>query len=150
MAVILCPSCGNPVNVPERKTGLWWGIGCLVAALGLPVVLAVVGLLAAIAVPSFVKAREASQMNACIHNLRAIEMAKQQLAVENGLSAGHAATETQLSPYLAGGFGRMTCPDGGTYTIGSIGEEAACSTHGSVSHPRENSGRPPSTFDSRK
>ena len=36
MPVVKCPNCGTPINVVEKKTGLWWGIGCLVAALGLP------------------------------------------------------------------------------------------------------------------
>jgi len=34
------------------------------------IVVAIIGLLAAIAIPNFVKARATSQMNACINNLR--------------------------------------------------------------------------------
>jgi hypothetical protein len=150
MSVILCPSCGQPVNVPEKKTGLWWGIGCLVAALGLPVILAVVGLLAAIAIPSFVRARETSQMNACIANLRAMETAKQELAVANGLPPGQDIPEEQLTPYLTGGFSEMKCPGGGTYTVRAIGQEAECSIHGSMSNPRGHQRQEPRTLDSRR
>ena len=46
------------------------------------VVVAVIGLLAAIAIPNFVQASKASQTNACINNLRQIDMAKQQWAID--------------------------------------------------------------------
>ncbi|MDA3799181.1 MAG: tetratricopeptide repeat protein [Kiritimatiellae bacterium] len=49
---------------------MWWGIGCLVAALTLPVIVAVIGLLAAIAIPAFVKARDTAQENTYINNTR--------------------------------------------------------------------------------
>ena len=42
------------------------------------IVVAIIGLLAAIAIPNFIKAREASQKNACIANLKQIEGAKAQ------------------------------------------------------------------------
>jgi type II secretory pathway pseudopilin PulG len=46
------------------------------------IVVAIIGLLAAIAIPNFVKARTTSQQNACINNLRLIDAAKQQWALE--------------------------------------------------------------------
>ena len=51
------------------------------------IVVAIIGLLAAIAIPNFVKARSTSQMNACINNLRQIDGAKQQWALEKGKTA---------------------------------------------------------------
>ncbi|MBU0713913.1 MAG: prepilin-type N-terminal cleavage/methylation domain-containing protein [Verrucomicrobia bacterium] len=50
------------------------------------IVVAIIGLLAAIAIPSFMRARLTSQQNACINNLRQIEAAKDQYALENGLT----------------------------------------------------------------
>lgn len=50
------------------------------------IVVAIIGLLAAIAIPSFMRARLTSQMNACINNLRQIEAAKDQYAMEIGLT----------------------------------------------------------------
>ncbi|MCG2658750.1 MAG: prepilin-type N-terminal cleavage/methylation domain-containing protein, partial [Kiritimatiellae bacterium] len=50
------------------------------------IVVAIIGLLAAIAIPSFMRARTTSQQNACINNLRQIEAAKDQYALENGLT----------------------------------------------------------------
>lgn len=50
------------------------------------IVVAIIGLLAAIAIPSFMRARLTAQQNACINNLRQIEAAKDQFALENGLT----------------------------------------------------------------
>ena len=52
------------------------------------IVVAIIGLLAAIAIPSFMKARVTSQKNACINNLRQIESAKDQYAIERGGTNG--------------------------------------------------------------
>ena len=46
------------------------------------IVVAIIGLLAAIAIPNFIKAREASQKNACIANLKQIDGAKNTWALE--------------------------------------------------------------------
>ena len=51
------------------------------------IVVAIIGLLAAIGIPNFVKARETAQTNACINNLRVIDEAKQQWALETGQTA---------------------------------------------------------------
>lgn len=50
------------------------------------IVVAIIGLLAAIAIPSFMRARTTSQQNGCINNLRQIEAAKDQYALEKGLT----------------------------------------------------------------
>ena len=52
------------------------------------IVVAIIGLLAAIAIPSFVKARNTSQQNACINNLRQIDGAKEQWAMAAKKSDG--------------------------------------------------------------
>ena len=51
------------------------------------IVVAIIGLLAAIAIPNFIRARTTSQQNACINNLRQIDGAKQQWALENSAVA---------------------------------------------------------------
>ena len=133
MSVIKCPSCGQPVNVPEKKTGLWWGIGCLIAALGLPVIVAVVGLLAAIAIPSFMKARETSQRIACTSNMHVIEQAKEQVAAAHSSRPGEVLPEQQVSESMPRGISGVVCPKGGTYTINPVGQDPSCSVHGSMS-----------------
>ena len=73
----------------------------------------------------------ASQRNACINNLRQIDAAKQQWALENGKANGTAVTEADIKPYLGRGGGEMPkCPAGGKYTIGKVGEPPTCSIAG--------------------
>ena len=133
MAVVKCPSCGDTINVPEKKAGLWWGIGCLVAALAIPVIVAVIGLLAAIAIPSFVNARDTSQLHACINNMRMLDAAKEQAALQDNYKADGAVSEVELSQFLKNGFAGLQCPKGGHYTINPVGLDPECSVHGRLS-----------------
>jgi prepilin-type N-terminal cleavage/methylation domain-containing protein len=94
------------------------------------IVVAIIGLLAAIAIPNFVRAREQSQKNACINNLRQIDGAKQQWALENNKTTSASPTSANLKSYLGRGSGGgtfPTCPTGGTaYTIGAISTAPTC------------------------
>jgi hypothetical protein len=90
---------------------------------------AVPALLAAVAVPNFVKARSTSQENACINNLRQLDAAKNEWALEKGKKDGDVPTQEDLLPYLRRW---PVCPQGGTYTIGAIGENPTCSIPGHV------------------
>jgi hypothetical protein len=91
-------------------------------------VVPLVGLTAAIAVPSFVKARKTSIRNSCINNLRQIDSAKEQWAMEQAKRDGDAVDEAAAAMYIKNGM--PTCPDGGVYTIGTIGENPTCTVHG--------------------
>src|ERR1700749_3729282 len=65
------------------------------------IVVAIIGLLAAIAIPNFVKARATSQANACINNLRQIDAAANEWALEKGQTTGATITmNTDLTPYI--------------------------------------------------
>jgi hypothetical protein len=87
------------------------------------------GILAAIAIPNFVKARETAQKNACINNLREIEAAKQQWALEHNKKTTDTPTWDDLKPYLRGPV-PLHCPAGGTYTINEVGKRPTCSIPG--------------------
>jgi prepilin-type N-terminal cleavage/methylation domain-containing protein len=90
------------------------------------IVVAIIGLLAAIAIPNFVKARQNSQKNACINNLRQIDGAKAQWALENKKTDGDTATSGDLSPYLKGNL-MPTCPAGGAdYVINQNSTPPTC------------------------
>ena len=101
------------------------------------IVVAIIGLLAAIAIPNFVQARTTSQKNACINNLRQVESAKEQWALENGKDSSDTPTEANLSAYIKGGTGgsldnKVFCPLDSTkvfatsYTVSAIGTDALC------------------------
>ena len=63
------------------------------------IVVAIIGLLAAIAIPNFVRARAASQQNGCINNLRQIDGAKQQILLEQGDNANRQTGADDLNPH---------------------------------------------------
>src|ERR1700760_3988874 len=67
------------------------------------IVVAIIGLLAAIAIPNFVHARTTAQQNACINNLRQIDGAKQQYALENKMAPTGTPTAAQIQPYMGRG-----------------------------------------------
>ena len=101
------------------------------------IVVAIIGLLAAIAIPNFVRARSTSQQNACINNLRLIDAAKQQWALERGATSSATPTldansTTGLQPYLGrGSAGEIPyCPldsgKTGAYNIGAISNKPSC------------------------
>src|SRR5690606_7739250 len=94
------------------------------------IVVAIIGLLAAIAIPNFVKARHTAQKNACINNLRQIDGAVEQYLLEEG---------TQTIPAITALFGadsyiKVTpvCPAGGAYTL--TGAVPTCPNAGALEH----------------
>jgi prepilin-type N-terminal cleavage/methylation domain-containing protein len=74
------------------------------------IVVAIIGLLAAVAVPRFVRARDTSQANACISNLRQIFGASQQWALEYRKAPNDPVTFDDIRPYLRN---EIVCPAGG-------------------------------------
>jgi len=99
------------------------------------IVVAIIGLLAAIAIPNFVKARTTSQMNACINNLRQIDGAKQQWALETKQVSTATPSEAAVGAYLgrAASTAGVVCPSGGaaaafatSYTINNVATAPAC------------------------
>jgi len=99
------------------------------------IVVAIIGLLAAIAIPNFIRARTTAQLNACINNLRQIDGAIQQWALENKKDASASPVFTDISSYLKNS---VICPSGGTafsdsYTLASVADKPVCkkvpSTH---------------------
>jgi len=102
------------------------------------IVVAIIGLLAAIAIPNFVKARATSQANGCINNLRQIDAAASQFALEKGKKTGDAISfPNDLTPYIKLNSGNAipVCPAGGTYDDSTVGTNATCSLGSTVAPP---------------
>lgn len=97
------------------------------------IVVAIIGLLAAIAIPSFVKARNTSRQNSCINNLRQIDSGKEQYAMAANLNDGDTATSSCVNSYIKGNT-TPTCPASGTYTYNIIGTNPTCSITTPTSH----------------
>lgn len=75
------------------------------------IVVALIGVLAAIAVPNYVNARERARMVTCIQNLRAIDNSIQQWALEAKKQAGAPVSAGDIRGYLRD---LPVCPSGGS------------------------------------
>lgn len=91
------------------------------------IVIAIIGVLMAIAIPNFIKVRTTTQKNACMNNLRQIDAAKDQWALENA----KALTDTPVDSDLIGSdkFLKLmpTCPANGRYTYNDMSTHSTCS-----------------------
>ena len=95
------------------------------------IVVAIIGLLAAIAIPNFVKARTISQRNACIANMKQISGAKATWALEFKKNNGDTPGDGDLfgtDKYIAK---KPACPAGGTYLVNAVDTNPACDKTGS-------------------
>lgn len=128
------------VKISKSKGAL---IGQTMAIVGLVLgglqilLIPIIALLSAIAIPNFVRARETAQASACVANLETIDTAKNMYALENGLRTGDSipladnngvndgdSIPDVLEPYVEG---ELICPAGGTYTVDAVGISPTCS-----------------------
>jgi prepilin-type N-terminal cleavage/methylation domain-containing protein len=91
------------------------------------IVVAIIGVVSAIAVPNYVKARTSSQVKACIANLKQINGVKSQWAIENKKGDNDTPLTSDLTAYLQGGM--PVCPANGTYTIRRVASSPRCSMY---------------------
>lgn len=94
------------------------------------IVVLIIGILMAIAVPNFIRARQTSQSRTCIANLKQIESAKEQWAMETGQASTATPTEANLVGTSSDpGYIKVfpDCPTNGTYTIGNMSTRPTCS-----------------------
>ena len=93
------------------------------------IVIAIIGLLAGIAIPNYVKARATSQATSCINNLRQIDSAANQFALEQHKRTGqYIAFPDDLTPYIALNANNNipACPAGGNYSCTAVGDRPIC------------------------
>ena len=92
------------------------------------IVVAIIAMLAAIAIPSFVEARERSRLVGCIQNLHVIDNATQRWALDAHKQSGEPVTLDDIRVY----FKKVpVCPSGGTsfndsYQITTVDEDPTC------------------------
>jgi len=94
------------------------------------IVVAIIGLLAAIAIPNLVTARKKAQRQACISSLKAIEGAKANWALDYKKGDNDVPSDADLfgpDKYIDP---KPSCPANGTYNIGSVREKPTCSVEG--------------------
>jgi hypothetical protein len=111
------------MDKPERESSEMDTIGWAVMGL------LVVGCLA-VAVPNFIKSRSTSSGNACINNLRQIDAAANQFALDRNKTNGETIKyPDDLTPYIKlNSQGKIPgCPAGGIYSIKKVGDTPTCS-----------------------
>ena len=109
-------------NKPSRESGF--------TLVEIMIVVAIIGLLAAIAIPNFVHARTQSQMQTCINNLRQIDAAVTTWSLENRKSLSDPVDFSDIKDYLKNS---VTCPSGGSsatfassYTLTEVSNKPSC------------------------
>ena len=90
------------------------------------IVVAIIGLLAAVAVPNFIRARLTAQQNTCIATLRQLEAAKQLWGLETRQAATAVPTDSDLVGPTLYVRNPPICPVGGTYSYNAISELTTC------------------------
>jgi len=90
------------------------------------IVVAIIGVLAAVAIPNLLKARKSSAKTACIANLRAIEGAKAVWALENKKNDADVPADGDLFGLDKNISRKPDCPAGGTYDLRAVGEKPTC------------------------
>jgi hypothetical protein len=83
--------------------------------------------------PAFIRARNTPSMNSCVNNLRQLEGAKQAWQLQNHRATNEVTMLEDLLPYLPRS---PVCPQGGTYTLGRVGESPTCSLGGTHALPQ--------------
>ena len=94
------------------------------------IVVAIIGLLIAVAVPNFSKMRKDAQKTACHAQLKQIDGSKEMWATQEKRADGDTPSESQLGACFQAGM--PLCPVGGTSTIGPVGTAATCSVHARI------------------
>jgi Tfp pilus assembly protein PilE len=99
----------------------------------LMVVLATIGMIAAMAVPNMTRARTVTQRNICIANLQEIEGVKESWAVERKKQEGDSSNDGEINVYFRLGQ-PPKCPGGGSYSYNPVGETPSCSIGAAAGH----------------
>ena len=88
------------------------------------IVVAIIGLLVAIAIPNFLRAREEARANSCVANLKQIEGAKERWAMSTGAAQAAVPGTTDLAP----DFLKINpeCPSSGVYVLGAVNAVPTC------------------------
>ena len=113
---------------PTKQSGVGTRVWVVIAVF--------VGLFAyALLAPSYYRdTRNPSPTLTCINNLRQIDAAESQWALDNGKTIGDVVAADQLTNYLYHQI-MPKCPSGGTYVIGKVGEPPTCSLGTNVNPP---------------
>lgn len=91
------------------------------------IVVAIIGLIAAIGIPSFIGARQGAETNMKEINVAAVNAAKEQWAIINNKAAGTSVTWTNIAPYIGNSVTNQAglTVGGSTITLNPVGTSAS-------------------------
>ena len=114
------------MSEPEDNSGSGFGFWAVI------VLVFVIGFFV-LAVPNYTRSGS-SPANTCINNLRQIDAAKDEWALERNAKLGDVVTTNDIKPYIKlNSYGNISpCPSGGTYFLERIGSMPICSIPGHV------------------
>ncbi len=92
----------------------------------------VLGMLLAIGIPNYLRARTETQKNLCINNLRVLDAAKEEWALTDRKTQGEPVNEDEVNALLK--TGTPHCPAGGHYAYGAVGSTPKCSLAATYGH----------------
>lgn len=98
------------------------------------IVITIISVLLGIAIPNFMNSREKTKARSCCGNLRMINQAKEQFGMANSLYEGTPIQAGSLMPYLHDST-FPSCPSGGVYTVGDLGQDPTCSLGTTTTYP---------------
>ena len=102
------------------------------------IIVGLFGVMVVIALPNFIKARSTSARNPCINNLRQIDAAANEFALERNKTNGSSINfPADLTPYIKlNSAGKIPpCPEGGIYSIKRVGDFPTCSLGTKINPP---------------
>ncbi len=88
------------------------------------IVVTIIAMLSAIAIPSYVRSRRSAQIEGCINNLFQIDGSKDRWALENMKVDGDEVTMAEIIPYFLKKY--APCPAGGSYVVNPVGQDPIC------------------------
>jgi prepilin-type N-terminal cleavage/methylation domain-containing protein len=91
------------------------------------IVVAIIGLLAAIAIPNFVRAKDEAQKQACINNLKSIAGLKVTWALDHKRGNSEVPSDSDLFGPMLYLSTKPSCPANGTYSLNQVDTKPACS-----------------------
>jgi competence protein ComGC len=91
------------------------------------IVVAIIGLLAAIAIPNLIRAKDNAQRTSCAANLKSIDGVKATWALEARRNNADVPTDSDLFGPTAYIRDKPQCPAGGTYSLNQVDAKATCS-----------------------
>ena len=113
-------------HVTERERGF--------TLIEIMVVVLIIGILLTIAMPNFVRSRQTARVKSCITNLKEINSAKEQWAMDFRKDNDDSPVKSNLTTEGADSGKYLkkwpSCPEGGNYTIERIGESPTCDIAG--------------------